>query len=66
MARRIIESVEVEPAPLRMLLDSKALEGTLKTLRRRISDFEAQLNSPHPQTSRLANNWSVIELSWWK
>ena len=42
MAARIIESVDVEPAPLRMVLGSQALEGTLATLRKRIEDFEAQ------------------------
>ena len=42
MATRIIESVDVEPAPLRMVLGSLALEGTLATLRRRTADFEAQ------------------------
>jgi NAD(P)-dependent dehydrogenase (short-subunit alcohol dehydrogenase family) len=42
MAARIIESVDVEPAPLRMVLGSQALEGTLATLRKRIEGFEAQ------------------------
>jgi len=42
MAKRIIESVDVEPAPLRMVLGSQALEGTLTTLRKRIAGFEAQ------------------------
>ena len=42
MAARIIESVDVEPAPLRMVLGSQALEGTLATLRKRITDFQAQ------------------------
>jgi hypothetical protein len=42
MAARIIESIEIEPAPLRMVLGSQALEGTLTTLRRRIADFETQ------------------------
>jgi len=42
MAARIIESVDVEPAPLRMVLGSQALEGTLATLRKRIAGFEAQ------------------------
>ena len=42
MAARIIESVDMEPAPLRMVLGSQALEGTLSTLRKRIADFEAQ------------------------
>jgi hypothetical protein len=39
---RIIESVDVEPAALRMVLGSQALETTLATLRKRIAGFEAQ------------------------
>lgn len=42
MAARIIESVDVDPAPLRMVLGSQALESTIATLRTRISGFEAQ------------------------
>jgi len=42
MAARIIESVDVEPAPLRMVLGSQALQSTLTTLRKRITSFEAQ------------------------
>jgi NAD(P)-dependent dehydrogenase (short-subunit alcohol dehydrogenase family) len=42
MAARIIESVDVDPAPLRMVLGSQALESTLATLRKRIASFEAQ------------------------
>ena len=42
MAARIIESVDVEPAPLRMVLGSQALESTLATLRKRIEGFKAQ------------------------
>ena len=42
MASRIIESVDLEPAPLRMVLGSQALDSTIKTLRKRIADFEAQ------------------------
>ena len=42
MAARIIESVDVEPAPLRIVLGAQALEGTLATLRARIAGFEAQ------------------------
>ena len=42
MAARIIESVNVEPAPLRMVLGSAALASTLGVLRKRIADFEAQ------------------------
>jgi NAD(P)-dependent dehydrogenase (short-subunit alcohol dehydrogenase family) len=42
MAARIIESVEVEPAPLRLMLGSQALQSTIDTLHRRIEGFEAQ------------------------
>src|SRR5205085_7990230 len=42
MAARIIESVDVEPAPLRMVLGSQALESTLATLRKRLEGFQAQ------------------------
>jgi NAD(P)-dependent dehydrogenase (short-subunit alcohol dehydrogenase family) len=42
MAARIIESVEVTPAPLRLVLGSQALESTLATLRKRVAGFEAQ------------------------
>jgi len=42
MAARIIESVDAEPAPLRIVLGSLALEGTLATLRKRIASFEGQ------------------------
>ncbi|WP_327332598.1 SDR family oxidoreductase [Streptomyces anulatus] len=42
MAARIIESVDTEPAPLRMMLGSQALDSTLGVLRKRIEDFEAQ------------------------
>jgi NAD(P)-dependent dehydrogenase (short-subunit alcohol dehydrogenase family) len=42
MAARIIESVDVEPAPLRIVLGSQALQSTLTTLRKRIASFEAQ------------------------
>ena len=42
MATRIIESVDVEPAPLRIVLGSQALQSTLDTLPRRLADFETQ------------------------
>jgi NAD(P)-dependent dehydrogenase (short-subunit alcohol dehydrogenase family) len=42
MAARIIESVDIDPAPLRMVLGSQALEATLTTLRKRVGDFEKQ------------------------
>ncbi|GAA4813598.1 hypothetical protein [Streptomyces ziwulingensis] len=42
MAARIIESVDTEPAPLRMVLGSQALESTLGVRRKRIDGFETQ------------------------
>lgn len=42
MAARIIDSVDMEPAPLRMVLGSQALESTLAVLHERITNFEAQ------------------------
>jgi NAD(P)-dependent dehydrogenase (short-subunit alcohol dehydrogenase family) len=42
MAARIIESADVEPAPLRLMLGSQALQDTIATLRTRIENFEAQ------------------------
>ena len=42
MAARIIESVDVQPAPLRLMLGSQALESTLAVLRKRVADFESQ------------------------
>ena len=42
MAARIIESVNIEPAPLRMVLGSQALEIAISTLKARIADFETQ------------------------
>ena len=42
MAARIIESVDVEPAPLRLVLGSQALASTIDTLAKRLEAFEAQ------------------------
>ncbi|MEY9963473.1 NAD(P)-dependent dehydrogenase (short-subunit alcohol dehydrogenase family) [Streptacidiphilus sp. MAP12-16] len=42
MAARIIESVDTEPAPLRIVLGSQALDATLGVLRKRVEGFEAQ------------------------
>jgi len=42
MATRIIESVDTEPAPLRLVLGSQALDSTIATLQKRIAGFEAQ------------------------
>ena len=42
MAARIIESVDTEPAPLRLVLGSQARQSTIDTLLSRIAGFEAQ------------------------
>lgn len=42
MAAAIIKSVDQEPAPMRMILGSAALENTVKVLRDRVARFEAQ------------------------
>jgi NAD(P)-dependent dehydrogenase (short-subunit alcohol dehydrogenase family) len=42
MAARIVESGDVEPAPLRIVLGSQALASTLTTLHKRIAGCEAQ------------------------
>jgi len=42
MATRIIESVDKEPAPLRMVLGSQALEATITRLKERTADYETQ------------------------
>ena len=42
MAARIIESVDLEPAPMRMVLGSEALRNTLSVLKARVTAFEAQ------------------------
>lgn len=42
MTARIIESVDTDPAPLRMVLGSQALDSTLGVLRKRIADFGTQ------------------------
>ena len=42
MAARIIESADVEPAPLRIVLGSQALQSTIETLRKRLKAFEGQ------------------------
>jgi NAD(P)-dependent dehydrogenase (short-subunit alcohol dehydrogenase family) len=42
MATRIIESADVDPAPMRLVLGSQALQSTIDTLERRIEGFEAQ------------------------
>lgn len=42
MAARIIESVDITPAPLRMVLGSGALKTTIEVLKKRLEDFEGQ------------------------
>jgi hypothetical protein len=42
MAAAMIASVDREPAPLRMMLGSQALETTLTVLKQHIDDFQAQ------------------------
>ncbi len=42
MAQRIIESVDQNPAPLRMVLGSQALSATIQRLKERIADYETQ------------------------
>ncbi|MBB5191167.1 NAD(P)-dependent dehydrogenase (short-subunit alcohol dehydrogenase family) [Silvimonas terrae] len=42
MAARIIESADIHPAPLRMVLGSQALQSTIDTLRQRLAHFETQ------------------------
>ena len=42
MAARIIESVEKEPAQMRMVLGSQALASTISTLKSRVADYETQ------------------------
>lgn len=42
MAARIIESVEKDPAPLRMVLGSEALKNTITTVQKHLDDFKSQ------------------------
>lgn len=42
MAARMIESVDKEPAPLRMVLGSQALRATIERLEERIADYRTQ------------------------
>ena len=42
MAERIIESVDVNPAPLRMVLGSQALRATIDRLEERVADYKTQ------------------------
>ena len=42
MAQRMIESVDISPAPLRMVLGSRALQATIERLEERLADYKAQ------------------------
>ena len=42
MVQRMIESVEKNPAPLRMVLGSQALDATITRLKERVADYETQ------------------------
>ena len=42
MASRMIESVDIEPAPLRIVLGSQALRATLERLEARVADYKTQ------------------------
>lgn len=42
MAARIIESVDITPAPLRLVLGSGALKTTIEVLKKRLEDFKGQ------------------------
>ncbi len=42
MASRIIESVDMNPAPLRMVLGSQALKATIERLEERVADYKTQ------------------------
>ncbi|MBQ8959879.1 MAG: SDR family oxidoreductase [Ruminococcus sp.] len=42
MAARMIESVDKEPAPLRMVLGSQALSATIQHLEERVADYKTQ------------------------
>lgn len=42
MAQRIIESVNQNPTPLRMVLGSQALRATIERLEERLADYKTQ------------------------
>ena len=42
MAQRMIESVDVDPAPLRVVLGSQALRATIERLEERLADYRSQ------------------------
>ena len=53
MASRMIESVDKEPAPLRMVLGSQALKATIERLEERVADYKTQ--------TELAASTDIIE-----
>ena len=53
MAARMIESVDKEPAPLRMVLGSQALAATIQRLEERVADYKTQ--------TELAASTDVVE-----
>jgi hypothetical protein len=52
VAARIIETVDVEPAPLRLVLGSRALDGTLTTRETALPASKHRPNSPLRRTYR--------------
>ena len=42
MASRMIESVDLEPAPLRQVYGSQALKATIERLQQRLADYQTQ------------------------
>lgn len=50
MAARMIESVAIEPAPLRQVYGSQALRDTINRLEERVADYKTQTEWPHPLT----------------
>lgn len=42
MAARMIESVAIEPAPLRQMYGSQALAATIERLEKRVADYHTQ------------------------
>lgn len=43
MSRRIIESADLMPAPMRMVLGSQALKATIERLEERVADYKTQM-----------------------
>ena len=53
MAARMIESVDIEPAPLRQVYGSQALAATIQRLEERVADYKTQTD--------LASSTDVVE-----